>query len=101
MYKTFMRHDTNCAVQNASQNKIQSNTVTTSANGTEHFVQLKTSVVINEEYNIMVNSEEYWYHRISDVICEVSHKPMPLKPGYGVRFKAISYMRCWFANKSS
>jgi len=33
----------------------------------------------NEDYNVMVNSEKInWYHRRSNVISEVSRKPMSL-----------------------
>jgi hypothetical protein len=42
-------------------------------------VSLWMSVVISEENNVMVNSEGInWCHRLSDVIDEVSHKPMSL-----------------------
>jgi len=34
--------------------------------------------VVTEEYDGMVNREINWYHRISDGIDEVSHKPMSL-----------------------
>ena len=42
-----------------------------------YFMSLQMSVVITEKCNVMVNSEELiGYHRISDAIDEVSHKPM-------------------------
>jgi hypothetical protein len=44
----------------------------------EIFVSLQTSVVITEEYNVMVNSEELIGTAISDAMCEVTHKPMSL-----------------------
>jgi hypothetical protein len=47
--------------------------------GIEYFVSLWKSVVITEQNNVMVNSEEFpWYHRKPDVIDEVSHKPISL-----------------------
>ena len=40
------------------------------------------SVAITEEYNVLVSSEELiGNHRMSEVIDEVSHKPMSLYPG--------------------
>jgi len=46
---------------------------------TEYFVSPYTSIVLTKEYNVMVNCEELnMYHRISDAVTEVSHKPMSL-----------------------
>jgi len=46
--------------------------------GTEYFLLLKASVVLTEECSVTVNSEELTGNRISDVIGEVSYKPMSL-----------------------
>jgi hypothetical protein len=46
--------------------------------GTEYFVLLHAGVVTTEERSVMVNTDINWYHRISDAIDEVSHKPMLL-----------------------
>ena len=39
---------------------------------------LSTSVVLTEEYNVIVNNEELISTTVSDDIDEVSHKPMSL-----------------------
>jgi hypothetical protein len=46
--------------------------------GTEYFVSSKTSVVITEQNNVMVNSEELIGTTIYDAIKEMSLKPMSL-----------------------
>ena len=45
-------------------------------NEIEYFVSLQTSAVLTKEYNVMVNYEEY--HRICDVMYEMSHKALSL-----------------------
>jgi len=46
--------------------------------GVEYFATLLKSGVLTEESNVMVNSQELLYHRISDAIDEVMHKLMSL-----------------------
>jgi hypothetical protein len=44
---------------------------------------------LRAEYNVMVKQWGInWYHKISDAIREVSHKPMSMKPGSIVRTEA-------------
>lgn len=45
---------------------------------TEYIVSSETRVVITKEYNALVNKDEFRYHKISDVIEGVSHKPASL-----------------------
>ena len=56
----------------------------------EIFVSLKTSVVITEEYNVMVNSEELIGTRISDAIYEVTYKAISLQSGSTVHIISIT-----------
>jgi hypothetical protein len=45
----------------------------------EYFVWLYTTVVLNEEYNAIVSQREInWYHKTSDAMYEITHKPMSL-----------------------
>jgi hypothetical protein len=46
--------------------------------GNEYIVSLKTGLFMAEGYKFMVNGGINWYHRISDGVDEVSHKPMSL-----------------------